>query len=67
MGNILLEERVDVTIGEGKIGLNGLPNLDGIGRISPPFEEILDDATGVLVEEPFLLLVARSRTEGSDD
>ena len=67
LGNILLDESVDGTIVEAKIGLNGLPNLDGIGRISPPFEVILDDPTGVLVEEPFLHLVARSRAEGSDD
>jgi hypothetical protein len=65
--NILLDERVDGTIPEPKIGLNGLPSLDGMGRISPPFEGTLDDPTGVLVEDPFLPLVARLRADASDE
>ena len=65
--NILLDESVDGTIPEPKIGLNGLPNRDGIGRISPPLEGNLDDPTGVLVEDSFLPLVAKSRADASDE
>jgi hypothetical protein len=48
-----------------KMGLNGLPSLDGIGRIRPPNEGILWDSIGVLVDDPFLFLIARSRADVS--
>ena len=50
-----------------KIGLNGLPSLDGIGRIRLPFDCIFGVSIGVLVEEPCLCLVARLRTGDSED
>jgi hypothetical protein len=43
-----------------KTGLNGLPNLDGIGLIRPPFDGILLESMGVLVDDPILVLTTRS-------
>ena len=59
-------EIVEGTIPGDKMGLNGLPSLDGIGRMSPPFDGALDASTGVLVEEPCLFLVAKFKTGDSE-
>ena len=56
-----------VTSPGDNIGLNGLPSLDGIGRMSPPFDGAFDVSTGVLVDEPCLFLVAKLRTGDSED
>ena len=63
----ILEEIVEGAIPVDKIGLNGLPSLDGIGRMSPPFDGTLGVSLGVLVEEPCLFLVAKFRTGDSED
>ena len=50
-----------------KIGLNGLPSLDGIGRIRLPFDGIFGVSIGVLVEEPCLCLLTKLRIGDSED
>jgi hypothetical protein len=54
------DEKFAGTIPGVKTGLNGLPNLDGIGLIRPPFDGILLESMGVLVDDPILLLTTRS-------
>ena len=64
----VVDERLHGPIPCVRIGLNGLPNLEGMGRIRPPFDGSFPvSITGVLVQEPFRLLVARSKADEPGD
>ena len=63
----MCDETGDSSVLDVKMGLNGLPNLDGIGRMRPPKEGILIVSLGVLVADDLLFLITRSRVSDSVD